>query len=73
MGKLDELMKASRDVAAESMGAPRAMPMHGPSTAAVPQTPVRFQGIARSADERTARLADVPCIAPADAPQQEAV
>jgi ParB family chromosome partitioning protein len=49
MGKLDELMKASRDVAAESMGTPRAMPMHGTSPApAAPPTPARLQGIARS-------------------------
>jgi ParB family chromosome partitioning protein len=49
MGKLDELMKASRDVAAESMGAPRATPMHGTSAApAAPPTPARLQGIARS-------------------------
>jgi ParB family chromosome partitioning protein len=49
MGKLDELMRASRDVAAESMGAPRATPMHGTSGAtAAPATPARLQGIARS-------------------------
>ena len=74
MAKLDELMRTSRDVAAESMGSPRATPMHGTSAAAaVPQTPVQFRGIARSVDEPTAPLADGPCIAPAGTPQQEAV
>jgi len=49
MGKLDELMRASRDVAAESMGAHRPAPMHGTSPPpAAPATPARLQGIARS-------------------------
>jgi hypothetical protein len=73
MGKRDERMRTSRDVLAESMGSPRATPMHGTSAAAVSPTPVRFRGIARGADERTAPPADVPCIVLADTPQQEAV
>src|SRR4051812_31024145 len=46
MGKLDELMKASRGIAAESMGAvraPVAPAMHGASA-----VPDRLQGIIRS-------------------------
>jgi hypothetical protein len=61
------------DVLAEPMGPPHVTPMHGPSAAAVPQTPVRFRGIARGTDERTAPPADGPCIVPAVAPPQEVV
>jgi ParB family transcriptional regulator, chromosome partitioning protein len=49
MAKLDELMKASRAVAAESMGSPRSSaPMHGASPPPVAQTPERLKGVARS-------------------------
>jgi ParB family chromosome partitioning protein len=49
MAKLDELMKASRAVASESMGAPRpSTPMHGASTPPAGQTPERLKGIVRS-------------------------
>jgi ParB family chromosome partitioning protein len=49
MAKLDELMKASRSVASESMGAPRSpAPMHGASTTPAAQTPERLKGIIRS-------------------------
>jgi ParB family chromosome partitioning protein len=46
MGKLDELMKSSRGIAAESMGRPEPSGvMHG---ASVPAMPDRLQGITRS-------------------------
>ncbi len=45
MGKLDELMKASAGIAAESMGRPKAAVMNRSST---PPAPDRMQGIARS-------------------------
>jgi ParB family chromosome partitioning protein len=52
MSKLDELMKSSRAVAAESMGAPRPSPVHGaapaPATAPAGQVPERLRGIVRS-------------------------
>jgi ParB family transcriptional regulator, chromosome partitioning protein len=49
MAKLDELMKASRAVASESMGAPRpSTPMHGASPPPAGQTPERLKGIVRS-------------------------
>jgi ParB family chromosome partitioning protein len=49
MGKLDDLMKASRAVASESMGLPRpTAPMHGASTPPSGQTPERLKGIVRS-------------------------
>jgi ParB family chromosome partitioning protein len=49
MAKLDELMKASRAVAAESMGVARpATPMHGASPGPTSQIPDRLKGVARS-------------------------
>ncbi len=49
MAKLDELMKASRAVAAESMGAARpAAPMHGASPGPAPRSTDRLTGVARS-------------------------
>ena len=58
MAKLDDLMRASRDVAAESMGAGRQpATMHRASTPpATPATPTRLQGIARSKDAATIPL-----------------
>jgi ParB family transcriptional regulator, chromosome partitioning protein len=49
MSKLDELMKASRSVASESMGSPRpSTTMHGASSPPTAQTPERLKGIVRS-------------------------
>jgi ParB family chromosome partitioning protein len=48
MSKLDELMKASRAVAAESMGVPRTAPMPGASSAPAGQVPERLRGVVRS-------------------------
>ena len=49
MGKLDELMKASRGIASESMGRPQAAAaMHRASAPAAAPMPDRLQGIARS-------------------------
>ncbi len=58
MGKLDELMKVSRGIAAESMGAHRAPatpPMHGASTS----PPDRLQGIIRSRNAAEIPLAKI--------------
>ena len=71
MAKLDDLMRASRDVAAESMGAGRQPgAMHRASTPpAAPAPPARLQGIARSKD-----AAEIPIgkIAPdPDQPREE--
>ncbi len=48
MSKLDELMKASGAVAAESMGAPRPVVLHGASPAPAGRSPERLKGVARS-------------------------
>jgi ParB family chromosome partitioning protein len=48
MGKLDELMRTSAGIAAESMGRPAAPAMNRASATAVPPTPDRLQGVARS-------------------------
>jgi ParB family chromosome partitioning protein len=48
MSKLDELMKASRSVASESMGSPRSVAMPRASTPSTGQMPERLQGIVRS-------------------------
>ncbi len=55
MSKLDELMKASRAVASESMGVPRPAPMHGASPSPAGQVPERLRGVVRSKN-----AADVP-------------
>jgi ParB family chromosome partitioning protein len=51
MSKLDELMKASRGIAMESMGRPQAAAaMHGASASPVAAVPDRLRGVARSRD-----------------------
>jgi len=62
MSKLDELMKASRGIAAESMGAGRApvgAPMHGASPPAAAATPDRLQGVVRSKSAAEIPLAKI--------------
>lgn len=48
MGKLDELMRSSAGIAAESMGRPLASPMGRASAPAAVLTPDRLQGVSRS-------------------------
>jgi ParB family chromosome partitioning protein len=51
MSKLDELMRASRGIASESMGRPpAAAAMHGASAPPAPAVPDRLRGVARSKD-----------------------
>jgi ParB family chromosome partitioning protein len=68
MSKLDELMKASRGIATESMGRPQAPAMHRPSAPAA-AVPDRLQGVSRT---RNAAEIPVDRIAPdPDQPREE--